>query len=81
MSAAPREYAGIDDQLLDDLDDLPSTSTTTSSSSSSPGLLSCIRDNIIGSLQPFESPYGTMPCVYADWTASGRGLRNIESYE
>jgi selenocysteine lyase/cysteine desulfurase/tRNA(Ile)-lysidine synthase TilS/MesJ len=40
-----------------------------------------VRQNIIGALSPFESPYGkTIPCVYADWTASGRALANIETY-
>ena len=83
--AARREFTGIDDQLLGELDDQQERYTTriapsSSMSCSSPALLLSIRENIIGTLKPFESPYGKMPCVYADWTASGRGLRNIESY-
>ncbi len=38
-----------------------------------------IRDNLIGQYQPIETPFGTRPLVYADYTASGRSLRNIEA--
>lgn len=36
------------------------------------------RKNIIGEEQEFESPYGTMKIVYADWIASGRLYEPIE---
>ena len=36
------------------------------------------RDNIIGIDEVFESPYGTMPLIYTDWTASGRLYEPIE---
>lgn len=36
------------------------------------------RDNIIGIGQGFESPFGTKPLIYTDWTASGRLYRPIE---
>ncbi len=36
------------------------------------------RDNIIGIDEVFESPYGTMPLIYVDWTASGRLYAPIE---
>ena len=36
------------------------------------------RDQIIGIDQTFESPYGTQPVIYTDWTASGRLYRPIE---
>jgi hypothetical protein len=39
-----------------------------------------IQDSLIGRFQGFDSPVGGLkPVVYADWTASGRGLhvRNI----
>ncbi|MCW3094118.1 MAG: aminotransferase class V-fold PLP-dependent enzyme [Ferruginibacter sp.] len=39
---------------------------------------SVFRNNIIGHLQTFESPFGTKKIVYADWTASGRAYRPIE---
>ncbi len=37
------------------------------------------RDNIIGINDSFQSPYGQVPIVYADWIASGRLYRPIES--
>lgn len=40
---------------------------------------SSFRDNIIGQGQVFESPYGEKRIIYADWTASGRAYRPIES--
>ena len=36
------------------------------------------RQNILGINQTFRSPYGTLPIVYADWTASGRLYTPIE---
>ncbi|KAG5192248.1 pyridoxal phosphate-dependent transferase, partial [Tribonema minus] len=39
-----------------------------------------IRRELVGRLSPFMSPYGQMPLVYADWTATGRSLASIESY-
>ena len=37
------------------------------------------RDNIIGIDHHFESPYGKVPLVYADWIASGRLYAPIEN--
>jgi len=37
-----------------------------------------IKENIIGNKLTFETPYGEMPLVYADWTASGRIYKPIE---
>lgn len=39
---------------------------------------SSFRDNIIGSEQEYQSPYGTQKIVYADWIASGRLYKPIE---
>ena len=36
------------------------------------------RENIFGFGHSFEGPYGRVPLVYADWTASGRLYRPIE---
>src|ERR1700712_1466830 len=38
------------------------------------------RDQIIGSEQAFDSPYGRKKILYADWTASGRAYQPIEDY-
>ena len=43
-------------------------------------LLQKIRDNLIGEGQTLETPFGTRPLIYADYTASGRSLRFIEDY-
>ena len=37
------------------------------------------RDNIIGINEHFNSPFGRVPIVYADWIASGRFYRPIEN--
>ena len=36
------------------------------------------RDNIIGINDRFNSPFGDVPLIYADWIASGRLYRPIE---
>lgn len=36
------------------------------------------RKNIIGIDETFESPYGRMPLIYADWIASGRLYNEVE---
>ncbi len=36
------------------------------------------RNNIVGINASFETPYGTMPLIYADWIASGRLYAPIE---
>jgi len=39
-----------------------------------------LRQQIIGIDEPLETPFGTRRMVYADYTASGRGLHFIEDY-
>lgn len=39
-----------------------------------------IRNAVIGANTPIKTPFGMKPLVYADYTASGRSLRFIESY-
>lgn len=41
-------------------------------------LLARIRDNVIGERLPLATPFGIRPLIYADYTASGRGLAFIE---
>ncbi|WP_237065184.1 aminotransferase class V-fold PLP-dependent enzyme [Microbulbifer guangxiensis] len=41
-------------------------------------LLARIREAVIGERMPLSTPFGTRPLIYADYTASGRGLTFIE---
>lgn len=44
-------------------------------------ILQSIRADIIGAKKTFHSgPYGEKPIIYADWTASGRAIKGIESF-
>ena len=42
--------------------------------------LNWLRKSIIGRNMPFETPFGTRPLIYADYTASGRAVDFIEDY-
>jgi len=43
-------------------------------------VLASLHRNIVGQYARFVSPFGSKPIVYADWTASGRALKDIERY-
>lgn len=43
-------------------------------------LIQKIRESVIGAGQPFQTPFGSKPLIYADYTASGRALTFIEDY-
>jgi hypothetical protein len=40
-------------------------------------LVEQLRSDIIGSYYSFTGPFGPKPCVYADWTASGRAVKQV----
>ncbi|CAK4159413.1 unnamed protein product [Aphanomyces euteiches] len=68
------------DELEEDL-----TPTTTENENATgllkgEALLDHIRQGVIGRNSAFETPFGTRPLVYADYTASGRSLQAIEDY-
>ncbi len=42
--------------------------------------LEWLRRDIIGRNISIDTPFGKRPLVYADYTASGRGLKSVESY-
>eukprot|EP00940_MAST-03C_sp_MAST-3C-sp2_P001477 g1477.t1 len=39
-----------------------------------------LREDIIGRMNVFDTPFGKRPIMYADWTASGRSVGSIENY-
>ena len=43
-------------------------------------LIDQIRQSVIGAGAPIRTPFGDMPLIYADYTASGRALTFIEDY-
>lgn len=45
-----------------------------------PGVIADLRDDLVGAKAQIVGPYGTKPLVYADYVASGRALRVIESF-
>jgi selenocysteine lyase/cysteine desulfurase len=43
-------------------------------------LIDRIRDGVIGDRRGIQTPFGTKPLIYADYTASGRSLDFIEDF-
>lgn len=46
----------------------------------SPTLIADLRAGLIGDGLPFETPFGVRNLLYADYVASGRALRQVESF-
>ena len=46
----------------------------------SSGGVTALRNGLIGEGVSFETPFGTQKLVYADYTASGRALRQVEEF-
>ncbi|HNX38924.1 MAG TPA: hypothetical protein PKI15_11240, partial [Candidatus Cloacimonadota bacterium] len=42
--------------------------------------LEWLRRDIIGRNMTYQTPFGERPLVYADYTASGRGLYSLENH-
>ncbi|ARO13695.1 aminotransferase, class V [Ketogulonicigenium robustum] len=45
-----------------------------------PDLVSQLRQGLVGRDLTFETPFGTQHLIYADYTASGRALQQIETF-
>ncbi|RWR05410.1 aminotransferase class V-fold PLP-dependent enzyme [Sinirhodobacter populi] len=45
-----------------------------------PDRLAELRRGLIGENMPIDGPFGPQPLVYADYTASGRALRQVEAF-
>lgn len=45
-----------------------------------PDIVSKLRDGVIGDNIEISTPFGTKPLVYADYTASGRALTQVEDF-
>lgn len=46
----------------------------------SPDVVRDLRAGLIGEGKPIEGPFGPKPLLYADYVASGRALRQVESF-
>jgi hypothetical protein len=51
-----------------------------SSESGGVNILSLIQSSIVGGNLVFQGAFGPRPCIYADWTASGRSVDFIEDF-
>ena len=56
------------------------TSNVQSTSNSAAKVVHSIQSSVIGGNHVFKGAFGPRPCIYADWTASGRSLEFIEEY-
>ena len=72
-----RCFGGLEDHLQEKIKE-PSLSS--SSVVNSQAYIEALNNDIIGNYEVFEGPFGKRPMIYADWTASGRAVGNIEEF-
>lgn len=82
-----RSFGGIEEfdrnepELLHDKTEASVASTGGKAAPSrSEALVEQLRSDIIGGYNSFTTPFGPKPCVYADWTASGRAVQQVCIY-
>ncbi|MFT7057508.1 MAG: selenocysteine lyase/cysteine desulfurase [Pseudorhodobacter sp.] len=61
---------------------MPSTTAlqTFAQSLATPDIIARLQDGLIGEGATFESPFGIQKILYADYVASGRALRQVETF-
>ena len=45
-----------------------------------PSAKSALHDGVVGVHTQIEGPFGLKPLIYADYVASGRALRQVETF-
>mgnify|MGYP005681182853 CR=1 FL=1 len=72
MDEALRQFGGIEDIVI---------SRRSLTDEKRKANLQALREGIVGANSLFDTAYdGKRPIVYADWTASARGVHQIEQY-
>ena len=74
-----RSFGGLDEHLTND-NAGQSSSEGNLKKINSKSFFESLNDDIIGNYNVFSTPFGKRPVIYADWTASGRAVGQIENY-
>jgi selenocysteine lyase/cysteine desulfurase len=59
---------------------MPTALEDFSASLATPDVIAQLRGGVIGEGAAFDSPFGVQKLLYADYVASGRALRQIETF-